>query len=258
MVHFPYEIAEDTRPRLGLITLQVDETIEEDLRRMIPRDLARLHVTRVPSGAELTPDTIAAMADDLPQAAALLPPAARFSVVAYGCTSGTTLIGEARVQALVAASVTTEAVTNPLTAALTAIRALGLSRVGIVSPYIPSVAAPIRAAFETAGIAVPDMIGFGEEIEARVARIAPASVMAAAEALAARSDLDGLFLSCTNLRTLEVIPTLEAQLDLPVLSSNQVLAWHMAQSAGLGAAAIPGRLSAVANRRESAPSADVR
>lgn len=244
MVQFPYEIAEDTRPRLGLITLQVDETIEEDFRRMFPHDKARLHVTRVPSGAELTPDTIAAMADDLPQAAALLPPAARFSVVAYGCTSGTTLIGAARVQALVAASVTTEAVTNPLTAALTAIRALGLSRVGIVSPYIPSVAAPIRAAFETAGIAVPDMIGFGEEIEARVARIAPASVCAAATALASQAPLDAVFLSCTNLRTLEVIPTLEEQLGLPVLSSNQALGWHMAGLAGLAVAdlAVPGVL----------------
>ncbi|WP_172329455.1 Asp/Glu racemase [Mangrovicoccus sp. HB161399] len=241
MERFPYGLEEDPRPRLGLIALQADETVEDDFRRMLPRASARLHVSRVPSGAELTPETIAAMEADLPGGAALLPPAARYAAVAYGCTSGTTLIGAGRVRALVQEHVRTRAVTNPLSAALAAARALGLCRVGIVSPYVASVAAPVRAAFETAGIAVPDMAGFGEGTEARVARIAPASIRAAAGALAARADLDGLFLSCTNLRTLDIIAGLEAELGLPVLSSNQVLGWHMARLAGIPAE-IPGRL----------------
>ncbi|EEW58786.1 aspartate/glutamate racemase family protein [Tritonibacter mobilis] len=244
MTSFPYEIAEDPRLRLGLIALQVDETIEEDFRQMFPQPAARLHISRVPSGAELTPDTIAAMEEDLPQAARLLPPAARFEVIAYGCTSGTSLIGAGRVRELVRANATTHAVSDPLSAAIAALRALNMTRVGIVSPYIASVAAPIRAGFEAADLVVPDMLGFGEEIEARVARIAPASICAAARALASRAELDAIFLSCTNLRTLEVIPTLEAELDLPVLSSNQVLGWHMASLAGLALRdlAVPGQL----------------
>ena len=135
-------------------------------------------------------------------------------------------------------------VSDPLSAAITALRALNVTRVGIVSPYIASVAAPIRAGFEAADFMVPDMLGFGEEVEARVARIAPASICAAAHALAARAELDAVFLSCTNLRTLEVIPTLEAELSLPVLSSNQVLGWHMAGLAGLALRdlAVPGQL----------------
>jgi maleate isomerase len=233
MTPFPYEIAEDPRPRLGLIALQVDETIEEDFRVMFPRQAARLHVSRVPSGAELTPETIAGMEDDLPAAARLLPPAARFEVIAYGCTSGTGQIGVERVAELIQTGATTKAVSNPLSAAIAALNALGVSRVGIVSPYIDAVAAPIRAAFVDAGLSVPDMLGFGEEVEARVARIAPRSICAAAHALAERNTLDAVFLSCTNLRTLDVIPLLEQQLGLPVLSSNQVLAWHMAALAGL-------------------------
>ncbi|MEC9343760.1 MAG: Asp/Glu racemase, partial [Pseudomonadota bacterium] len=38
---------------------------------------------------------------------------------------------------------------------------------------------------------------------------------------------------CTNLRTLDVIAPIEAQCGKPVLSSNQVLSWHMALQAGI-------------------------
>jgi maleate isomerase len=73
MSTFPYTLQEDSLPRLGLIVLQVDETIEGDFRRLIPSHVARLHVTRVLSGAELTPDSIAQMKRTLPDASRLLP-----------------------------------------------------------------------------------------------------------------------------------------------------------------------------------------
>ncbi len=226
MTAFPYDLQEDPLPRLGLVVLQVDETIEQEFRRLFPADSTRLHVTRIPSGAELTPETIARMTDALPAAAGLLP--GPLDVVGYACTSGTTLIGAERVRDLVAGAVQTRAVTDPLTAARAHCHALGLARIGIVSPYIPSVAEPIRAAFEAAGIAVPATLSFGEEVEARVARIAPASIAEAARTLARRAPLDGLFLSCTNLRTLDLLDPLAAELGIPVLSSNRCLAWHMA------------------------------
>ena len=231
MSGFPYELQEDPLPRLGLIVLQVDETIEQEFRRLFAPESARLHVTRIPSGAELTPDTIARMAAALPAAASLLP--GPLDAVGYACTSGTTLIGADRVRDLVRGAVQSRSVTDPLTAALARCHALGLGRIGIVSPYIASVAEPIRAAFEADGIAVPATLSFGEDIEARVARIAPASIAEAARTLARRAPLDGLFLSCTNLRKLDVLAPLSADLGVPVLSSNQCLAWHMAALAGL-------------------------
>jgi maleate isomerase len=233
MTAFPYTLLDDNLPRLGLIVLQVDETIEDDFRRLFPPHIARLHVTRVPSGAELTPDSIAAMERALPDAARLLPAVQPLDVVGYACTSGTTLIGADRVRELVAGAVQTKAVTDPLTAALAQCHGLGLARVGIVSPYIASVAEPIRAAFEAVGIAVPDTLSFGEEVEAKVARISPQSIANAARALAQRSTLDAIFLSCTNLRTLNIVTPLTQELGLPVLSSNQCLAAHMAALAKL-------------------------
>lgn len=243
MAGFPYRLTGPigTRATLGLIVLQVDETLEQDFRRMFAPPRVAQYVSRIPSGAELTPGTIATMEQTLPAAARLLPPAAPFDVIGYGCTSGTTLIGAARVAALVRQGAQTRHVTDPLTAALAACTALGLRSLSIVSPYVDSVSTPVRQAFQAQGIAVPRTVSFGEEIEARVARIAPESIHGAA--LSVGDSGEAVFLSCTNLRTLDIIDDLEQRLGKPVLSSNQVLAWHMARLAGGGVqAAGPGRL----------------
>jgi maleate isomerase len=46
---------------------------------------------------------------------------------------------------------------------------------------------------------------------------------------------DALFISCTNLPTYDVIPQLEAELRIPVLSANQVTAWAALHSIGIAA-----------------------
>ena len=56
-------------------------------------------------------------------------------------------------------------------------------------------------------------------------------------ALSHRHDqADGYFLSCTALRTAELIAPLEHRLGRPVITSNQVMVWHALQSAGLRSA----------------------
>jgi maleate isomerase len=42
---------------------------------------------------------------------------------------------------------------------------------------------------------------------------------------AVRAEADALFISCTNLPTYDVIPQLEAELRIPVISANQVTMW---------------------------------
>ena len=236
MTDFPYRLMEPTTPAMGLIVLRVDEVIEQEFRHTFAPETCRLHISRVPSGDDLTPASIAAMESRLTAAAALLPPAAAFDVVGYACTSATAQIGAERVRALVGAGTHTCHVTDPLTAALAAFRAAGAQRVGIVSPYVAAVSAPLRQAIVAEGIAVPEMLTFGEGVEARVARIDPASIAEAARALTARTAVDAVFLSCTNLRTYNILPALGAQLGVPVFSSNQALAWHMARLARVSVA----------------------
>lgn len=225
-----------SRATLGLIALQADETIEHDFRRLLPVDDVALYVSRVPSGLEVTGDTLAAMSQDLPDAARLFPRSVSFDVVGYGCTSGTSVIGADRVGQLVRQGCATRDVTEPLSALVAASRHLGVSRLAFLSPYIQDVSASLRNALERAGIQCPVFGSFDEAEEARVARIDPASIAAAAINLGSDPATDAVFLSCTNLRTLDVLSEIENKLGKPVLSSNQVLAWDMCRRAGIAMA----------------------
>ena len=84
------------------------------------------------------------------------------------------------------------------------------------------------------GIVMDHFATFGEREEAKVVRISQQSVVDAAIKLGRESNVDGVFLSCTNLRTIDAIPLIEAEIGKPVLSSNQSLAWHMKQIAANG------------------------
>ena len=51
-----------TRARLGVIILQSDETLEHDLRRMIPEDGVGVYASRIPNAPEVSSETLAEMA----------------------------------------------------------------------------------------------------------------------------------------------------------------------------------------------------
>ncbi len=216
----------------GMIVLQADETIEQDMTRLLP-DTVALLVSRVPSGTAVTPETLDAMRPELQQSASLFPRSVQMTSVGYGCTSGSAQIGTDDVTRLIKNGVDTTHVTNPITALCAATRALKVRNLGILSPYVQAVSEKLCHVIETAGLQVVDFASFNEEQEERVVRISPASIMAGALEIAASPDVEAIFISCTNLRTLDIIEEVEAKSGKPVLTSNQLLAWHMLTLAGL-------------------------
>lgn len=224
---------EPQRPvQIGLIVLQEDETVEDDFRRLLPAEVSVM-VSRVPSGRDVTPESLAEMEGHLSASAALFPRSAALSALGYGCTSGAAQIGAGRIAARVAQGGPTCPVTEPVSALVAACRALGLRRLALLSPYVAPVSDRLRRVLAGQGLETPAFGSFGVSEEAIVTRITQASVIDAARAVAGGADVDGVFLSCTNLRTLDAIPILEQELGLPVLSSNLVLAWHLLKMAGV-------------------------
>jgi len=217
---------------LGLIVLKSDETIEQDFRRLFPSPDVALYTTRVTSAPEVTRETLAQMEGDLPGAAALLPESVSFDAVGYGCTSGTSVIGAARIAELVRGGCSTQHVSEPVSGLVAACRARDIRRLAFLSPYIEPVSRTLREVLAREGIETPVFGSFDEERESAVARIDGSSIHSAAVDLARGAGVDGVFLSCTNLRTLDLILPLRGELGMPVLSSNLVLAWHLAQLSG--------------------------
>lgn len=247
MTALPYTLDPVADPMLGLVVLQSDLRIERDMRRLLPADLPLL-VTRVPAATEVSLDGLQEIGAHLTGAATLFPLGQPLSAVGYGCTSGTAQLTPDGVAQRVMAGCAARAVTEPVSALRAACAALGLRRLALLSPYVAPVSARLREVLAEGGIETPVFGSFDEAEEARVARIAPAATRAAALRMMtqeARAQVDGLFLSCTNLPTLDVIAPLEDALGMPVLSSNLVLGWDLARIAGVpGAATAPGRLFA--------------
>ena len=240
-LHYVTDDGAGARARFGLIVLQVDETIEGEFPRLVGSDGIVVHFSRVASGKEVTGATLAAMEGEIPNAAALLPPGAPFAAIGYACTSGATVIGPENVARAVRMArpgagpeaFTTTPVTDPLTAVKAACRALGVRRLGFVTPYVPEVSTAMRASLEDDGLEIVASGSFEQAEEHVVARITPDSILEAVLEVADSAPCDGVFISCTNARTLDIIERAEQRLGLPVLSSTQALAWHMLRLAGL-------------------------
>ncbi|MCF6232764.1 MAG: aspartate/glutamate racemase family protein [Rhodobacteraceae bacterium] len=232
MTTFDYDLTRPQGPALAALVLQSDERIELDLRRLIP-PATRLFVARVPSAPDVTPDTLGSMAGHIAAAAGRLPANLSYRAIGYGCTSASAAIGADRVHELVRRGTQAQAVTEPLSALIAACAHLGLTRLAFLSPYTAPVSNRLRDALCANAIETPVFGSFNEEREEKVARIAPESIANAARNLAAKGGVDGVFLSCTNLDTLDIIPPLKAETGLPILSSNLVLGWHMCRLAGL-------------------------
>lgn len=168
-----------TRARLGVILLQVDETLEYEFRTLLETPGVALHYTRVPSGLDVTEETLAAMEEQIPQAVSLLPRGGTFDAVGYACTSGASVIGPSRVAKAVRSAYTDSAlapaVTDPLTAVRAACRALGIRKLGFVSPYVAEVSEKLRSSLSENGPRITGFGSFEESEERKVARITPES-----------------------------------------------------------------------------------
>jgi maleate isomerase len=102
----------------------------------------------------------------------------------------------------------------------------------MVTPYVAEVTAPMRALLSECGVEVVSDLSFLEPDDATVARIDPESTSAAVIEAGKAEGVEAVFVSCTNLQTFEIIDYGEHVLDLPVVSSNQALLWHMLRLSG--------------------------
>lgn len=207
------------------VVVPFDFALDDELWAYLPAGV-RLHVTRTPareglidadlvaevSGQRVVRDTAAAVA------------AARPAVTVYGCTTGSYmggLGGERVIRETISRATGSDAVTTS-GALLEAMAAVGVSRLAVATPHDRTLAAGLVAFLEEAGMEVPSVAYLALDRDIQEASAATIRV------LVRRADTataGALFLSCTNLPTLGLIPDLEGELGKPVLAANQVTMW---------------------------------
>jgi maleate isomerase len=223
-----------TRLRIGLIELATDQTSEHEFRRLFRLPGVDFYASRIWNDATITPDTLAAMARDIEAGARVILPGLRLDVMGFTCTSGAMVIGEDKVFGLMRAARPGLACTSPITGAMAGITALGLRRIALLTPYVQSINDMMRSHIEARGVAVPVMGSFNNSNDDEVARISLDSTRAAAIDLGKSPHVDGIFVSCTSIRTIDIIREVEEAIGKPMLASNPAQAWHLLRLGGVG------------------------
>lgn len=219
----------DTVRRFGLIALSTDMTIEGDAARIMPSG-TQVHVTRIAFDNPTTPENLRRTGPHLRGAADLILPGVPLDGMIFGCTSASAALGDA-----VATEIGARApVVTPMSGLLRGLETLGVTRIGLLTPYLPETADLVASYLESRGIEIVKRHAMGHADDRDMARLMPGEIISGVQA-ADHPDAQALFLSCTALPALPLIAELEARLGKPVLSSNQVAFW-----ATLDIARIPG------------------
>jgi maleate cis-trans isomerase len=124
--------------------------------------------------------------------------------------------------------------TTTLTAVVAALEQLRIRRLAVATSYLPEIDAKLVEVLEESGLNVCTVRGMGLQRSIDMGKVFPESTYRLArEAVEASPGADGLLISCGNLRTFEIIDTLEADTGLPVITSNQAALWQALRMLGI-------------------------
>ena len=219
-----------TRARLGMLLPSGNQAAEPQFQAMLPAGVS-LHTTRLKLTGSSERDLLA-MTERVEEAAELVADSGA-DLVVFHCTAVSTFSAdlEHSIKQRVArasgkpATATSEAI-------VAALGALGARRIVMLSPYIDAINAREAAYFRGAGSEILDCAGLD-------CRDANAMMAVTPErwrefVLAHRNESAHVYLiSCTTVRSAEVIEELERELGRPVVTSNTATAWHCLRKMGI-------------------------
>jgi len=216
-------------PRIGVVALSTDFTIEQDYRRICHNIPVDIFVNRIPFENPLTHENYLKMADHLPKIVKDILPDQKLDTVAYGCTSGTVAIGEERIVSQIHKSKPGVYVTTPITAALRAFKKLDINKIAILTPYPKLVNETVYDYLQKRKIEVDSFSGFNLEYDSDIAKVDPQHLIKIIKDID-YSNVDAIFVSCTALRIVEVLQEIEHLIKKPIVSSNQAIIWDSIRS----------------------------
>jgi arylmalonate decarboxylase len=118
-------------------------------------------------------------------------------------------------------------------AIVSALRSLGMQRVAVATSYIGELNDRLVDYLRVSGFDVTVIEGLSIVGVKEVGEVTPQTLTALSRRVLARDpSADGIFISCGGLLTLDVIPPLERELDLPVTASSPAGFWDVMRLAG--------------------------
>jgi len=213
-----------SNPRVGLIALASDFTIEKDFINVIKDKKIDFFVNRIECYNPLTKENLIKMSDKVTEVTKDILPNQELDCVVYGCTSGTIAAGHASIEKRVKEAKPMADVSTPSTAAIKALKKMNIKKVSIFTPYSKKLNDDVLDYFESEGFEVTSNLYFDIQDDYDIGKVDQNYLYEVLSKIDL-NNADALFVSCTALPVLEIIDKLEKKLDTIVLSSNQALIW---------------------------------
>lgn len=216
------------RAKFGMMLPSVNTIAEPQMKAMLPEGVS-LHTTRlelVGGGNHLK------MLDRLEEATALLADA-QVDRLLFHCTAvsmwSPEIVDEIRLRV---AAVTSIPLVITSDAVVHALAALNAKNIVLLTPYTQDINDRELRFLKHHGVTVLAERGLGIESGLAMSAVEPDRWFA--EAMTMRDPrADAYFISCTTVRSADVISALERELGKPVLTSNQVAVWRALRQSGL-------------------------
>ena len=219
------------RANLGFIVLSGDLACEHDLFNMTPEGVG-ISFTRLKTDDFTTNETLAAHVNQLAEAASRIQPDVKPDVISYCCTSGSIIIGEEEVKRQIAIGAPYTKPMSLVTGVVSALNAVQAKKIVIGTPYLDEINAREEEFFLSKGFEILRMEGLNLETGIEFGKVTPDFWNKFSLEIDC-DDADAVFLSCTGIRSLDIIEKVEAQINKPVITSNQAQMWSALRLAGI-------------------------
>jgi maleate isomerase len=219
-----------SRLRAGLIVPSGNVVAEPEIRFMLPPRVSLLVTRLALRGSSST--ELMRMLDQLEPACKLLADA-RVDCIVFHCTAVSTfapeLAGDIRKRIESASGIRCFTTADAI---LEGLKRLNAKTVSLLTPYIDAIHEREIAFLTASGFAVKGSANLGINTNAEMAKLSPEAILDWATRNVDAS-ADACLLSCTAIKSAPVIAPLEEAAGLPVLTSNQSMAWYLMRSSGI-------------------------
>ena len=214
--------ASNERPTVGLIVLNTDFTFERDFVRMYSEQQPNydFYFNRIHFANPMTPESLAAIGNDLTEVSAGILPGYDLDLVVFNCTSSSSIVGDDAIERAIQESKPTAKVLSTSKAVVANFKGRGFKKVSVLTPYSEEVSSLFRDYLQKNGVEIVSSMYMDMSDDRDVAMLPADEIIKAAEA-AIHDDADAIFISCTAMRSAEIIPQIEEAIGKPVLTSNQ-------------------------------------
>ena len=211
-------------PRIGLIVLSTDYVIENDFSKVTRSQDINLFVNRIKSFNPLSQENLIKMSKNITEVSNNILPKEKIDCMVYACTSGTIAAGFRNIEKKIKLAKPSAKVTTPSSAALKALKKLGIKRLSIFTPYSKKLNNEVVEFFRSKKFQITSNYYFDIASDENIWKVNQNYLYNVLSKMD-HGGSDALFISCTTLPVMRIIEKLEKKLGKYVLSSNQVLIW---------------------------------